>query len=208
VRGAGLKATVVALTVAVLGSALLWLRDPSPSRWQKADPSVVEVLATGCRGQELRGSGAVVRADRVATVAHLVAGARSVVVRAEEGRGRRARVSALDPERDLALLEVDGLDVAALPRADAKAREEGWMLSPGARVEALPFRVARRVRARIADAERDALEIEADVDPGDSGAALVDARGRLVGIVFAASRERAAGWAIPAGELDALPGFG
>jgi S1-C subfamily serine protease len=198
------KAALVALAVAVLGSALLSSRDSSPPVRPAAAPSVVEVLVSGCGRQELHGSGAVVRADRVATVGHLVAGARTVAVRVAKGRRRSARVLTLDPERDLALLEVEGLDVATLPRAEATAGQEGRMFSPGVRVEALPFRVARRVRARIAGAERDALEIEADIDPGDSGAALVDARGKLVGIVFAASRGRDGGWAIPAGEFDSL----
>jgi S1-C subfamily serine protease len=203
-----MKAAFVALAVAALGSALLWARDPAPPGWQAAAPSVVEVLATGYGRQELHGSGAIVRAERVATVAHLVAGARSVAVRVGNERRRAARVVALDRERDLALLEVAGLDVAALPRAEAAAGVEVWMLSPRARAEALSFRVVRHVRARLAGVERDALEIEGDVDSGDSGAALVDADGRFVGLVFAASRERDGGYAIPAGELDALLGSG
>lgn len=198
-----MKAAFVTLVVAALGSALLWLRDPPPSGWQAAAPSVVEVLASGWGRQEVHGSGAVVRADRVATVAHLVAGARTVAVSVEKGRRRRARVVAVDPEHDLALLEVEGLEVAALPRAEATDGEEGRMLSP-ARDDASEFRITRRVRARIAGVERDALAIDADIDPGDSGAALVDTRGRLVGLVFAASRERDGGYAIPSGELDAL----
>jgi S1-C subfamily serine protease len=198
-----MKAALVALAVSALGSVLLWPRDASPPGWQTPVASVVEVVAAGCGRHGVHGSGAVVRGDQVATVAHLVAGARAVAVRDVKGRRRPARVVALDEERDLALLGVERLDAAAVPRADAIARQ-GRMLSPGARPEALPFRIARRVRARVDGLERDALEVEADVDPGDSGAALVDARGQLVGIVFAASRGRAAGWAIPADELDAL----
>jgi S1-C subfamily serine protease len=200
-----MRAVFVVLVLAGVGSALLWPGDPSPPEWQAATPSVVEVLASGEGRQELQGSGAVVRAERVTTVAHLVAGSRTVAVRVGNER-LQSRVVAVDREHDLALLEVAGLDAVALPRAETTAGEEGQMFSPGARDVALPFRVTRRVRARMAGVERDALEIEADVDPGDSGAALVDARGRLIGLVFAASRERDAGYAVPAGELDELLG--
>jgi S1-C subfamily serine protease len=53
--------------------------------------------------------------------------------------------------------------------------------------------------------ERDALQIEAAVAPGDSGAALVDNAGALVGIVFASSR-RVGGraYAVAASELRPL----
>jgi S1-C subfamily serine protease len=59
---------------------------------------------------------------------------------------------------------------------------------------------------RSAPAERRAaLELAADVAPGDSGAPVVDGRGRVVGVLFATSREREhTAYAVDATALGAL----
>ena len=74
-------------------------------------------------------------------------------------------------------------------------------------IVAEPVRVVRRItalRPRRADARRPALELAAPVAAGDSGApVLVD--GRLAGIVFARSRERAGiAYAVDAAALPRL----
>jgi S1-C subfamily serine protease len=180
--------------------------------WQVAVPGAVEVRASGCGPGDRRGSGAIVAEGRVATVAHLVAGAEAVVVRSAGGRPRPARLLALDVERDLALLQVEGLVGEPLARGKLKAGREGRVLRfTTAGFDPTAFRLSRRVRARIPDlygsrtVGRDALEIVAAVDPGDSGAALVDDAGALVGIVFASSRRvEGRSYAVAASELGPL----
>ena len=66
------------------------------------------------------GSGWVVASGRVATNAHVVAGSDSVNVSVQgTGRQREARVVAFDPRRDVAILDVPGLDAPRLPAGAA-----------------------------------------------------------------------------------------
>jgi S1-C subfamily serine protease len=202
-------AALALLVAAAVSLALLWPQG-SPG-WQAAVAAAVEVRASGCGPAVRRGSGVVVAEERVVTVAHLVAGADSVVVEDVGGRRWPARPLALDPERDLALLQVEGLDGPSLA-GEPEAGQQGRVLrfTPSG-FDPIRFRLIRRVRARIFDlygsraAGRDALEIEAAIDPGDSGAALVDDMGALVGILFASSRrmERRA-YAVAVSELRPL----
>jgi S1-C subfamily serine protease len=203
-------AALALLAAAALSLAVLWPQE-TPS-WQAAVPAAVEVRASGCGPAVRRGSGVVVAEERVVTVAHLVAGAEAVVVGDVRGRRRPARLLALDPERDLALLRVEGLDGPSLADGDPEAGREGRVLRfTTSGFDPAPFRLVRRVLARIPDvyesrtAARDALEIEAAIDPGDSGAALVDDTGALVGILFASSRRvEGRAYAVAVSELRPL----
>jgi S1-C subfamily serine protease len=141
----------------------------------------------------------VVGRDRALTVAHVLdAGAEHLRV-----GGVPARVLRRDAAADLALLAVPG--VRAGPPALAEGRRGAARLTVlragGAR--ALAVRVRRRVTATVRDlptervATRPALELGAAVEPGDSGAPVTDGDGRLVGVVFARSEDRAAtAWAV------------
>jgi S1-C subfamily serine protease len=79
-----------------------------------------------------------------------------------------------------------------------------------------PFEIAREIRATGRDiygesaTTRQVLELAAGLAPGDSGAALVDTQGRVVGVAFAIAPDRAnVAFALTAGELrEALDGAG
>ena len=138
-----------------------------------------------------------VRDGRAVTVAHAVAGARSVSVAAPGRRPARARVLASDPGLDLAVLAVRGLDVdaprVASPTAGQRARV---MVLRGNHARSLAAIVRRLITARVRDAPgatarvRPALELETTVTQGDSGAPVLDAEGRLIGVLFAQSAQR------------------
>jgi S1-C subfamily serine protease len=110
--------------------------------------------------------------------------------------GRRARVLRVDRRLDLAVLAVPGLRAPAPARGPARGgqRVTVRVLRGGA---VLPLRaiVRRTVTARVSRGGRPevrpALELAAAVLPGDSGAPVVDADGRVTGMVFAQASGRA-----------------
>jgi S1-C subfamily serine protease len=156
---------------------------PAPLRVTVATGALVPDVATGFA----MGGG------RVVTVAHVLRAGGAVRV-----AGRPARVVRANARLDLAVLVVPGLPAPRAPGRGARVE----VLRAG-RPQALPARVERRVTATLGRAVRPALELSAAVEPGDSGAPVTDAAGRLVGIVFARSDARTA-WAVDASAVRAL----
>lgn len=167
---------------------------------QTALAAAVAVEASGCRqAEELTGSGSVVGDELVVTVAHVVAGSTSVSVTGADGTERPARVVGLDPVNDLALLAVDGLDVAPLPLGALAAGDHSVFVvhDIDGRAAIRTAAVVRRADLSMADLYgqgpyvRPGFELDATVQPGDSGAVVVGDDGRAGAVVFAASRETA-----------------
>jgi S1-C subfamily serine protease len=155
--------------------------------------STVRVSGTACGGV-VAGSGFSPEADVVVTNAHVVAGVDRPSVQRPDGRRLRATVVVFDPRRDLAVLEVDGLNQDPLDIGAAEIGEDGAVFGhPGGQVdvEVSPARVERRVSALGRDiydngpTRRDVLILASDLAQGDSGGALVDTDGIVVGVAFA-----------------------
>ena len=156
---------------------------------------------------------------RVVTVAHAVPGRGTVTVRGPDGVARRARVVRRDEALDLAVLAVPGVPATrsarrprGLPAARSTRAPRGVavLVRRGATVRALAVREQRRVRASIHHAgdarvvHRPVLALRAAIAPGDSGAPVV-AGGRVVGVVFARSHDRAGvAYAVDAAALARL----
>ncbi|MGF1517194.1 MAG: trypsin-like peptidase domain-containing protein [Nodosilinea sp.] len=149
--------------------------------------------------------------DTVVTTAHTVAGADAIVVVGADGVRHDAALVGFDPNADLAVLAVDDLDVEPLPLGPADRGAAGWVLAwhPDVGMHTEPMTVTKEIRVTIEDiyidriVHRDAIEIAADIEHGDSGAAVVSDDGTVVGVVYATSRERAAGFAVDDGEVAA-----
>jgi len=127
---------------------------------------------------------------RVLTVAHVLAGGGRVRV-----GGRPARVLRADPRLDLAVLAVAGLGGRAARFGAGGGRGELEVLRGGT-PHALGAVVRRRVTASVDGHSRPALELAAAIEPGDSGAPLTGADGRVLGIVFARSDAGRTAWAV------------
>jgi S1-C subfamily serine protease len=175
-------------------------------------PSTVKVQGTACR-QVQEGSGFVVRPGLVVTNAHVVAGEGETVVELSDGSRRRARVVAFDPERDIAILGVPGLDRPSLALGTIDEGGVGAVFGhpAGGQLRAAPFLVGDSVRAVGTDiydskrTERRVLILAAELHPGDSGAALIDPRGQAVGIAFAIAPDRPeVAYALAIEELEAV----
>ncbi|CAN5661608.1 MarP family serine protease [soil metagenome] len=174
--------------------------------------SSVKIQGPACsRIQE--GSGFVVAPDLVVTNAHVVAGEDSTTVQRLDGSEVDAQVVAFDPNRDLAVLRAPGLERPALALGESVAGAVGAAFGypGGGDLRVAPFQVADVVTATGTDiydsrrTEREVLFLAAALAPGDSGAALVDGVGEVVGVAFAIAPDRpGVAYGLSVGELQAV----
>lgn len=174
--------------------------------------STVKVEGVACRRVQ-EGSGFVVAPDLIVTNAHVVAGETETRVQLLDGAVRDAVVVGYDPRRDLAVLRVTDLGLPALGRRDAVPGDVGGVFGypGGGPLEISPFNVADQISAvgtDIYDRERttrQVLVLAAQLAPGDSGAALVDAEGNVIGVAFAVAPDRpSVAYALSLPELQAV----
>ena len=138
------------------------------------------------------GSGVVLSPDGyIVTNNHVVEGASEVEVTFNNKIVRQATIVGTDPTSDLALIKVDGSDFDYLVFGDSdKVRVGEWVLAVGN-----PFNLTSTVTAGIVSAKaRDIsilgegssvesfIQTDAAVNRGNSGGALVNTKGELIGI--------------------------
>jgi S1-C subfamily serine protease len=171
--------------------------------------SIVKVTGNACH-QIQDGSGWVAAPGIVVTNAHVVAGERSTSVLAEDGTRLPAVVVDFDPVRDLAVLAVPRLEAAPLPLGTGRTGEEGAVYGHpgGGPLEASPSRIGEEIVAvgttiyRTAQSRRHVFVLAAALAPGDSGGALVDKSGAVVGVAFAIDPgRRGTGYALTSEEV-------
>ncbi|MEO0360680.1 MAG: trypsin-like peptidase domain-containing protein, partial [Pseudomonadota bacterium] len=170
-------------------------------------------LGTGRRMQNSLGSGVILTDDGyVVTNDHVVTGADEVRVVLADKREFEAEIVFTDRQADIAILKLD--EASDLPTLEFRASDE---LEVGDLVLAIgnPFGVGQTVTSGIVSAlartggrnRRGALggyfiQTDAAVNPGNSGGALVDMSGRLVGVNTAilsrSGGSNGIGFAIPA----------
>ncbi len=142
--------------------------------------------------QQGSGSGVIYSKDGyIITNNHVVDFADEVEVTTYDNRTFRAKVVGTDKTTDLAVLKIEADNLPVLQLADSDKAEVGeWVLAVGN-----PFDLTSTVTAGIISAKaRDInilrgsksiesfIQTDAAVNPGNSGGALVDAQGRLLGI--------------------------
>jgi len=119
----------------------------------------------------------------------------STVIR-PDGHRLRATVTVFDPARDLALLAVPGLGEDPLPVATGKVGTTAAVFGhPGGQpsLRVSPASIRQQVNALGQDlyalgvTRRAVYVLAAKLEPGDSGAGLVDPDGNVVGVAFAIS---------------------
>ena len=191
-----------------------------PDRATASDPevltagdSVVRVLSTAC-GLGVEGSGWAVEPGLIVTNAHVIAGADDTTVTTRDGAELTATPVYYSPDRDLALLRID----AELPTLTISSRHR---IGAGAAVLGYPENGPYTISpARIGETrstisqdsygngpvDRSIMALGGTVRSGNSGGPVVDAQGRAVGTVFAATTSGApGGFAIPSEQVrDAL----
>jgi serine protease Do len=147
--------------------------------------------------QEGTGSGVIISQDGyIVTNNHVIEGASDIEITLNNKQKFKAELIGTDKENDVALLKIDtGTDLPYIPFADSDTIKIGeWVLAVGN-----PYKLTSTVTAGIVSAKGRDLEgngniesfiqTDAAVNPGNSGGALVNTRGELVGINTAISSE-------------------
>jgi serine protease Do len=146
------------------------------------------------RRQQASGSGVIVSPDGyIVTNNHVVSNADEVEVTLFNNRTVKAQVIGADPSTDLALLKIDMDDLPYMYYGDSDSARVGeWVLAVGN-----PFDLTSTVTAGIISAKGRSINLlgrqsntpiesfiqtDAAVNPGNSGGALVNTRGELIGI--------------------------
>jgi S1-C subfamily serine protease len=189
------------------------LRDVQVVKSAQQSVLKIEGSAPSCN-RRIEGSGFVFAGDRVLTNAHVVAGTRRVQV-IDNGQALPAAVVVYDPERDLAVLAVPGLDAPSLRFATAQAQTDtdaivlGYPLDGPFDAEPARVRDAGPIRGPdIYDNQtvtRDIYTIRGLVRSGNSGGPLIATDGEVLGVVFAAAADDPqTGFALTASEAASV----
>lgn len=157
----------------------------------------------GAGGRELKrygsgsGSGVIVSSDGyIVTNNHVIESANEIEVILNDNSKYTAKIIGADPSTDIAVLKIDAKNLNAIPLGNSDDIRIGeWVLAVGN-----PFNLTSTVTAGIVSAKARSINILADrnkkdvvpiesfiqtdaaVNPGNSGGALVNTRGELVGI--------------------------
>jgi len=153
----------------------------------------------GQRGQgELRqerpfsglGSGVIIDAAKgyIVTNNHVVQDADKIQIKLKDGRSFSAKKLGADPQSDIALLQIEAKNLVQIPLADSdKLRVGDYAIAIGN-----PFGLEQTVTSGIVsslgrsglnmDGFEDFIQTDAAINSGNSGGALVNLRGELIGI--------------------------
>ena len=146
------------------------------------------------REQHGSGSGVIIRPDGyIVTNNHVVSGATSISVTLNDNRKFDATVVGTDPVTDVAIIKVDAENLPTIPLGDSDELRLGeWVLAIGS---PLGEQLRGTITAGIVSAKgrsmpdgsgefkiESFIQTDAAVNPGNSGGALVNKKGELVGI--------------------------
>ncbi|MFT7600595.1 MAG: S1-C subfamily serine protease [Acidimicrobiales bacterium] len=131
--------------------------------------------------------------------------AEEITVHQQQGPTLTATIVFLDAATDIALLAVGGPSDTGLEFADYDGESTARLVvyADGATAPSIQqIDVVGATRATLdGEDERDALELSADIQPGDSGAPVLNDDGQVIGVVFASSRTSESSWAIASAEF-------
>ncbi|MFZ9039100.1 MAG: Do family serine endopeptidase [Gammaproteobacteria bacterium] len=136
------------------------------------------------------GSGVIVDAENglILTNYHVIENAYEIKVTLTDGREMQAEIIGRDPDTDVAVIQVSGDSLVEVPIADSSALRVGdFVVAIGN-----PFGLGQTVTSGIVSALgrsglgiesiEDFIQTDASINLGNSGGALVNLRGELVGI--------------------------
>jgi Do/DeqQ family serine protease len=174
--------------------AVVYVKVTQKARYQQPN-SIFDLLfgfAQTPREQVGLGSGVIIRPDGyIVTNNHVIAGADVIEVTLENNQVYPAKLVGTDPATDIALIKIDAEDLPVVPMGNSDDLRLGeWVLAIGS-----PYDLRSTITAGIVSAKgrsmpnydgqyrvESFIQTDAAVNPGNSGGALVNAAGELVGI--------------------------
>ncbi|WP_457560670.1 DegQ family serine endoprotease [Caminibacter sp.] len=154
------------------------------------------------------GSGVILTKDGyIVTNYHVVSGATKIIVTTYDGKKYKAKLIGTDPKTDLAVLKIDAKNLHPITIANSDKVQVGdLVLAIGN-----PFGLKETVTMGIVSAKNrtsiglnsyeNFIQTDAAINPGNSGGALVDMKGRLIGInsaiISRSGANNGIGFAIP-----------
>ncbi len=199
---------------------------PAPRQSFSADPFFEFFFGRPERSQQSipqqrgSGSGVIISTDGyIVTNNHVIAKAESIEVVLNDKRKFTARLVGTDPNTDIALLKIEATELPVILMGNSDELRVGeWVLAVGN-----PFNLTSTVTAGIVSAKARNINIlnaemkiesfiqtDAAVNPGNSGGALVNTRGELVGINTAIASQTGSyagySFAVPTGIVQKVVG--
>ncbi len=142
------------------------------------------------RKENSLGSGVIINARKgyIVTNHHVIKGADSIKVVLHDGRSYQAKVVGVDPESDIALIQIPAKKLTAVALGRSRILQVGdFVVAIGN-----PFGLKQTVTSGIVSALgrsglgiegfEDFIQTDASINPGNSGGALIDLHGELIGI--------------------------
>jgi serine protease DegS/serine protease DegQ len=161
------------------------------------------------RPQQVLGSGVIVSAQGyVLTNNHVIANADDIQVLLYDGRIAKATLVGADEETDLAVLKIDGSNLPVAKIADSHALRAGDVVlaigNPLGLNQTVTMGIVSAVGRQLSSSSaEDFIQTDAAINLGNSGGALVNAQGELVGIntllIGRQANAEGIGFAIPIG---------
>lgn len=186
---------------------------------KKITPAVVSITTSknvqdffgGVSQEQGGGTGFIITNDGlIVTNKHVAQAGDSLTVITSEGKSYDAKVAALDPTNDLAILKIDATGLPVVELGDSDALQIGqWVIAVGNALGELQNTVtvgviSARERQLTAGSGTDSeqlnnlLQTDAAINPGNSGGPLVNLAGQVIGVNTAiAGGAQGIGFAIP-----------
>ena len=187
--------------------------DPAP------EPPIEDVIAQAkpavvrLKGLGKSGSGFFVTDKGViATNAHLARGEGSLLAILQGGQQLAANIIHIDPDRDIALVKVEGDEFPYLSLgAASNVRQGETVIAIGNPGDAMPFAVTKGIVSAVGKFSAAGpgiwIQTDATINPGNSGGPLLNTRGQVIGINTLKLEKRnvsGIGFAISASDLLAV----
>lgn len=186
---------------------------------ERVGPAVVKIETQASRssrqGEQGQGSGVIFARDgQILTNAHVVAGARKIMVTLADGRRFEGAVRGADRGYDVAAVKIGARDLPVAELSERALRIGqlvvavgnpyglGWTVTAGV-VSALGRELQGPNNVHL----ENLIQTDTPINPGSSGGPLVDTQGRVVGITTAVvPHAQGLGFAVPTATVLAVLG--